>query len=111
MGAYPVLAQGQKPPEPADPHPSMLRLKENALKPDAWNHVVMTWCNADSGRKDGGASLYLDGKLSGGVKDIDLQLDWDLDQTRIFLGFLYVGLVDELALFNRPLTAAEVLLL
>jgi hypothetical protein len=33
------------------------------------------------------------------------------DQTRIFLGFLYVGLLDELALFDRPLTGEEVSLL
>jgi hypothetical protein len=111
MGAYPVLAEGQKPPGPDDPHPSMLRLKENALKPDAWNHVVMTWANADTGKTDGRASLYLAGKLVGEVKDLDLRLDWDLDQTRIFLGFLYVGLLDELALFNRPLTAEDVCLL
>jgi hypothetical protein len=111
MGAYPALAPGQKPPEPDDPHPSMLRLKENALKPDAWNHVVMTWGGCDTGKKDGRAALYIDGRLAGEVKDLDLRLDWDLDQTRIYLGFLYVGLMDELALFQRGLTAEEVALL
>jgi hypothetical protein len=62
-------------------------------------------------RKRGSSEYHQHGKLKGEVKDIDLRLDWDLDQTRIFLGFLYVGLLDELALFNRPLTAAEVALL
>src|SRR5262249_22053156 len=41
MGAFPILAAGQKPPEPDDPHPSMLRLKEKVLRPDVWNHVVL----------------------------------------------------------------------
>ncbi len=111
MGAYPILAAGQKPPEPDDPHPSVLRLKENTLKPDAWNHIVMTWSNCDSGKPNGHASLYLDGKLAGEVKDITLTLDWDLDQTRIYVAFLYLGLFDEFALFNRPLTPAEVMVL
>ena len=111
MGAYPALAAGQKPPEPDDPHPSMLRLKENVLKNDAWNHVVMTWSNCDTGKKDGRASLYIDAKHVGEVKDIDLRMGWDLDQTRIYLGFFYIGLMDELAFFHRPLTAEEVMLL
>jgi hypothetical protein len=111
MGAYPALAAGQKPPEPDDLHPSMLRLKENALKNEAWNHVVMTWSNCDTGRKDGRASLYIDSKLVGEVKDLDLRMDWDLDQTRMYLGFLYLGLMDELAVFKRSLTEEEVALL
>jgi hypothetical protein len=108
MGAYPALAAGQKPPEPDDPHPSMLRLKEKALRPDAWNHVVLSWENADSGKKDGRAVLYIDGKPVGEVKDIELTLDWDLDETRIFVAFLYRGLMDEFAVFGRPVSAAEV---
>lgn len=111
MGAYPILSPGQKPPEPDDPHPAVLRLKENTLKLDAWNHIVMTWSGCDSGKKDGRATLYIDGKLIGEIKDIPLTLDWDLEQTRIYVAFLYLGLFDEFALFNRPLTSAEVALL
>jgi hypothetical protein len=111
MGAYPVLADGQKPPEPGDPHPSMARLRENALKPNAWNHLVLSWNNCDSGKKDGQAALFIDGKLAAEVRDLDLRLDWDLAQTRIHLGFMYLGLMDELAIFSRCLSASEAALL
>src|SRR5262249_3186325 len=95
MGAYPVLTEGQKPPEPDDPHPGVLRLKENTLKLDAWNHIVMTWSRCDTGKPDGRAALYLDGKLAGEVKDFLLTLNWDLEQTRIYLAFQFLGLFDE----------------
>jgi hypothetical protein len=35
-------------------------------------------------------------------------MNWDLERTRIYLGFEYLGLLDEFALFNRWLTQAEV---
>jgi hypothetical protein len=111
LGAFPALPAGQKPSEPDDPHPSMLRLNERVLKADAWNHVLLSWANCDTGRNDGRIVLYIDGKRVGQIQDLDLRLDWDLDQTRIYLGFQYLGLLDELAVFNRPVTAAEAVLL
>src|SRR5262249_32318084 len=33
---------------------------------------------------------------------------WDLDRTGIYVAVNFIGLLDELALFNRPLTAEEV---
>jgi hypothetical protein len=35
-------------------------------------------------------------------------MDWDLDKAGIYVAVNYIGLLDELALFNRPLSAAEV---
>jgi hypothetical protein len=33
---------------------------------------------------------------------------WDMDQTGIYVAVNFIGLLDELALFDRPLTAVEV---
>jgi formylglycine-generating enzyme required for sulfatase activity len=38
-------------------------------------------------------------------------MDWDIDQARIYFAVNFIGLLDELAVFNRPLTPEEVTLL
>src|SRR5262249_15645534 len=81
------------------------------FKSGDWHHVALTWENLDTGRKDARAVLYIDGKRIGQVADRELAMGWDLDRTGIYVAVNYIGLLDELALFNRPLTAAEVSLL
>ncbi len=72
-----------------------------------WTHVVVTYhdLNSDSG---GSAQLYLDGRLQGITPQIGEAFTWDLANAEIRLGVNYIGLYDELALFNRALTPAEV---
>lgn len=36
---------------------------------------------------------------------------WDIEQTRVYFAVNLVGLLDELAVFSRPLTGNEVMLL
>jgi len=38
-------------------------------------------------------------------------MDWDLDKAGIYLAVNFIGLIDEFAIFNRPLTAEEIELL
>jgi concanavalin A-like lectin/glucanase superfamily protein len=78
-----------------------------------WHHIVMNWHNLDTGRNDGRAALYIDGKLMGEIKDKDypLTMDWDLDKAGIYVAISYIGLMDELALFDRPLTEADIAIL
>jgi hypothetical protein len=75
-----------------------------------WHHIVMNWHNLDTGRNDGRGQLYIDGKLIGEIKDKDypLTMDWDLDKAGIYVAIAYIGLMDELALFNRPLTESDI---
>ena len=57
-------------------------------------------------------ALYIDGKLMGEIKkDYPISMDWDLDKTGIYIAVSYIGLMDELALFNRALTLEEIGLL
>jgi hypothetical protein len=78
-----------------------------------WHHLVMNWHNLDTGRNDGRAAVYIDGKLMGEIKDKDypLTMDWDLDKAGIYIAISYIGMMDELALFNRPLTDADIAIL
>lgn len=75
---------------------------------DRWTHVLFTFENANTGRKDGVGKLYLNGELAGEFPAWDLSVNWDPEQIIVTAGAAYVGLFDELALFNRALNAAEV---
>jgi hypothetical protein len=111
MGVFPAVPEGQKPVAESDPQAPMVRVPGVGFKSGDWHHVALTWKNLDTGRKDALAALYIDGKRIGQMADRELAMGWDLDRTGIYVAVNYIGLLDELALFNRPLTAAEVSLL
>jgi len=72
-----------------------------------WTHVAITY--AGLGQPGGTATLYLDGeRVPGGADDIDEPFTWDVERGAIRLGVNYVGLFDELSLFDRPLSDDEV---
>lgn len=71
-----------------------------------WTHVVITFENLNS--SEGAATFYIDGKAQG-TRAISESFDWDIEQARIFLGINYIGLLDEVSLYDRALLGAEVL--
>lgn len=74
---------------------------------DTWTHVVITYSGLGS-EADGTANLYLNGvaepKTASGI---EAPFTWDADAS-VRLGINYVGRYDELALFDRALSADEV---
>ncbi|MBI3208181.1 MAG: LamG domain-containing protein [Candidatus Solibacter usitatus] len=95
---------------PADKYPDFnKRLVVNRNPPFArgkWTHVVITHTGLGSG--NGEARLYLDGRLQGAAEHIKEPFSWNLATAAIRVGVNYVGLFDDLAMFNRALTAGEV---
>ena len=75
---------------------------------DRWTHVVFTFANFNTGKKDGVAALYLNGEPQGTVSAWEQTFSWEPAKVIAMLGISYTGLFDELAFFNRSLTAAEV---
>jgi hypothetical protein len=75
---------------------------------DRWTHVVLTFAQFNTGKKDGTFSLYLDGKAQGTVTGWQQTLSWEPEKAIAMLGIGYTGLFDELSFFNRALTAEEV---
>ncbi len=71
-----------------------------------WTSVVITYTGLGSGK--GVAKLYLDGKLQGTTEPVAEPFHWDLTRAAIRLGVNYVGLFDELSIFNRALSDREV---
>jgi hypothetical protein len=72
-----------------------------------WTHVVITWSGLGS-EAGGSASLYLDGVAVPDTRaGIAEAFTWD-ERGTVRLGLSYVGLFDELALFDRALDSDEV---
>jgi formylglycine-generating enzyme required for sulfatase activity len=108
MGAFPVIPEGGTGIKEEDPKAPMVRVKDVGFKSGDWHHIVLTWDHFDSGKKDALATLYVDAKKIGDVSDYAIAMDWELDKAGIYVAVNYIGLLDELALFNRPLSADEV---
>ena len=73
-----------------------------------WTHVVFTFEHFNSGRPDGVARLYLDGVPRGALSPRLQTFTWDPQRVAIALGLGYVGMFDELSVFNRSLGAEEI---
>jgi len=107
-GAFPMIPDGQKGIGEDDATAPMVRVRSVGWKANEWHHVVITWKNLDTGKNDAVTALSIDGKLIGEVKDRAIAMGWELDKAGIYVAINYIGLLDELALFNRALTAEEI---
>ena len=108
MGVFPAVPAGELPIKEDDPDAPLIKMKAVGFKTDEWHHVVLNWKNFDTGKADALAELYIDGKRIGRIEDRPIAMDWNLDKVGIYVAVNYLGLLDELAIFGRPLTEAEV---
>lgn len=72
---------------------------------DKWTHVVISFQGLNSGA--GSASFYINGRLQGS-RDIPEPFTLTTEENRIFLGLNFVGLMDEVAIFDRSFNADEI---
>ena len=111
MGVFPAVLEGTVGAKETDADAPMVRVPKVDFKAGEWHHIVLSWSNFDTGKKDALATLYIDGKKIGVVKDRAIAMDWDIEKAGIYTAVGYTGLLDEMALFNRALTADEVRML
>ncbi|HUR60711.1 MAG TPA: LamG-like jellyroll fold domain-containing protein [Opitutaceae bacterium] len=91
----------------SDAERPMVKVVPGPFARTTWTHVVFTFDRLNAG-KSGVGTLYLDGKPQGTIKNWDLTLGWEAEKVQLVLAAAYVGHMDDLAVFNRTLTAAEV---
>lgn len=92
-------------PEPERP---LLTVTAPPFSRDRWTHVLFTWTGFNSGDREGAARLYLNGEPRGSIRGWDQTFTWAADEEpRLLVGLHYIGLIDELACFNRALTDPE----
>lgn len=88
----------------------MVQVEKPPFTRDTWTHVVFTVEHVNSkdpAAKPAGA-LYMNGELQGRIEGWDLTFAWDPASVALVLGAAYVGHQDDLAVFDRALTDAEV---
>ncbi|MCE9530939.1 MAG: LamG domain-containing protein [Planctomycetes bacterium] len=107
-GSFTAVGEGEKPLSEEGADAPMVRVPRVAFKQGEWRHIVLSWSNLDTGKKDAVSKLYIDGKLIGEIKDRAIGMKWDLDKAGIYVAVNYIGLLDELAIFNRSLTESEI---
>ena len=110
-GAFPTIPEGRKGIGEDDPKAPMVRVPGIGWKADEWHHVVITWKNLDTGEADAVTALFIDGKLIGEVRGRAIAMGWDIDKAGIYVAINYIGLLDELILFNRAISKEEIDLL
>jgi hypothetical protein len=97
---------------PPDNNPEFERRLVTATDPPfargKWTHVVINFSGFNSGR--GESQFYIDGVAKGTLKVTD-PFTWEEEKARILLGLNYIGLFDELAIFDRPLSQREIRML
>ncbi len=86
----------------------LVTVEKPPFRAGRWTHVVFTFEHFNTGRPDGVARLYLDGQPQGELRNRQQTFTWDLDKAVVALGLGYIGLFDELAIFNRLLSAQEI---
>jgi hypothetical protein len=107
-GAFPAIPTGGKPIAEDDPKAPIVQVHKIDWKADDWHHVVLTWSSFDTGKNDAVSQIFIDGKLIGEIRDCPIAMKWDLEKVGIYVAVNYIGLLDELAIFRRSLSAQEV---
>src|SRR5262249_39011543 len=95
---------------PPDKNPNFIQRLTVVERPpftsEKWTHVAATWSGLNA--PGGSASLYLDGKRVGPAKKIGEAFEWDPSRLAIRLGVNYIGLMDDVAVFDRVLSEKEI---
>lgn len=110
LGVFGDLASwtGGKP-DP-DKNPDFARrlvvIKQPPFRRGSWTHVAITYSGL--GSPNGTATLYVDGKSIGSTPVIGDTFSMQPSKGAIRLGLNYTGLIDDLEIYNRVLTAKEI---
>lgn len=83
-------------------------VKQPPFSRERWTHVVITFKDLNSQDKKGTAVLYLDGAIAGQRNEIDDPFTWEIAKSNIYLGLGYIGLMDEVSIYNRFLTKEQI---
>jgi hypothetical protein len=92
---------------PAHERP-LVTVEDPPFGPGKWTHVAFTFERFNTNRPDGVARLYLDGQPRGELTGRRQSFTWDPEKNILALGLSYIGLLDELSVFDRALSAEEI---
>ena len=73
-----------------------------------WTHVGITFKGFNTGKPEGTALLFLDGQQAAAISPRTQSFTWEAGREAIMLGLSYIGLMDDLAIFDRALDLEEI---
>lgn len=77
-------------------------------KQGEWHHIVATWHNANSGKEDGLAEVYIDGTRRGWMEGYRHSVTWRTEEMTIGLGQRYAGKIDEVLILAAAAGPSQV---
>lgn len=83
----------------------MIVIEKPTFSAERWTHVAFVWRNFNA--QNSSAELYIDG-TSIGTFNKPQRFTWDPNKLAIIPGIYYSGWMDELAIWNRALSSAEI---
>jgi hypothetical protein len=86
----------------------MVKLEQAPFSRTRWTHVVFVLDRLNDHAAPPKARLHVDGREVGAIRGHDLTFGWDPAAVRLVLGASYVGAIDDLAAWNRALSAEEI---
>ena len=93
------------------PERPMVELRGPLFGRGRWTHVAWTWSRFNTGAADGLLTCYIDGRAVGTLAGRTQTYSWDPREVTIALGVQFIGLIDDLAIFNRALDAKDIAVL
>jgi hypothetical protein len=109
LGVFGALAIWNPQNLPPDKNPAfdkrLVVVKQPPFARGKWTHVAVVYSGLGG---NGSATLYLNGVAQGTARGISEPFEWDQTRASIRLGVSYTGLMDDIAIFRRPLSASEV---
>jgi len=81
-------------------------VKQPPFENEKWTHIAITFSEVNTTKSV--FKLYLNGKFIGEIKDINDPFTWEEENAKIMLGLGYIGLMDELTVFDKSLDNNEV---
>ncbi len=84
----------------------LVRVKTPPFGRDKWTHIVINFSKLGTDRAV--SQLYVDGKLQGEVAGLKDSFTWSEEKAKILLGLSYIGLMDELSIYNQTLSPADI---
>lgn len=81
-------------------------VKQPPFKSGKWTHIVISYSEINTNKS--ACKLYLDGQFKGVINDVNDPFTWEEEKAKIMLGLSYVGLMDELTVFDKSLSDNEV---
>ena len=86
----------------------MITIPDPPFSRDSWTHVVLVLREFNTDSDVAVLQGYLNGELVGILEGRDQDFTWDPSEVLIQIGLQFKGQIDDIALFNRDLSPAEV---